>query len=501
MKKCSLILVVVLIVCMFSLPVFAEEQSVISENFDSTDIASYSGNFGFEDATKWGVENTEAAFVDKCPVLIGVDDDGVFCAKWSSGRVMAVLPEVMPRESYIFTADLCAGGINSGFAIRQTNTYSKIIEDTAGGGMGTEGICFLLNASVNPATLKITIQQKSTDPANTYGIKTIATPITLPAGAEINPEPALTPVKLVDNGTMIIAYIKDIKVATIELSDLANDNYATAVIKDSTGTVLTTVSDAVIPSQSKDDSYMAFLNRTDYFLVDNFNLYSSDGTNDGSTLNVVTPTTPSEPTPTAPVTVPNNLTITVVSGAENNPAISIFGPVGTKSEVKDADVGVGPNINLTFNDGDPNTFGKEGAEVKFTSPFAGTADVILTMYFPDAGNGADTTAYKLSYQTNNGTYQVASLNPTNTAVGVALAKLDFKITVPVVKGENTLYLMNANEKPDGTHPVWRSCVTELQFTFNDGGKVNPPTSDFSMIPMLSVALLSTVTMLRKKRSN
>jgi hypothetical protein len=91
------------------------------------------------------------------------------------------------------------------------------------------------------------------------------------------------------------------------LSDLTGDNYSTAVIKDSAGTVLQTVSDVVIPTPSEDDSYMAFLNRTDYFLVDNFMLYSSDGTNDGTTITVATPApaTPTiAPTPT-PASTPH----------------------------------------------------------------------------------------------------------------------------------------------------------------------------------------------------
>jgi hypothetical protein len=300
MKKFSFMLVVLSIICMLNIPVFAAEQVVISEDFSNKDIDSYKSNFGFEAENAWGTVSTESK-KDMCPLMLGPDDAGVFCAQWLNGHVMAVLPEVMPKESYIFTADLCASGLSSGFALRQTSKYGDIIEDNKSdptipvGAMGTEGICFLINAALDPVTLKITVQQKSSDPQNVEGVKTIATPITLPAGAEINPEPALTPIKLVDNGTMIIAYVKDIKVATIELSDLANDNYATAVVKDSTGTVLTTVSDAVIPSMSA-DSYMAFLNRTDYFLVDNFMLYSSDGTNDGTTINVTNPPTPKEPT-------------------------------------------------------------------------------------------------------------------------------------------------------------------------------------------------------------
>ncbi|MDR0286780.1 MAG: hypothetical protein LBI03_03600 [Clostridiales bacterium] len=209
------------------------------------------------------------------------------------------------------------------------------------------------------------------------------------------------------------------------------------------------------------------------------------------------------PTPTATTTVPNPLNIEVQKGAENNPAISIFGPDDKKTALKDSDGLVGPNINLTYNK-DDGTFEKEGAAIKFESPFDGTAKVILTMYFPDAGNGANVAAYKLSYKTNGNDYSLVDLNVTNTEKGKELARLDLEITVPVVKGENTLYLMNSNALSDTDHPDWRQCITALEFTFiegntGNGGGSNPITTDFSIIPMLSVALLSTATMLRKKK--
>jgi hypothetical protein len=214
-----------------------------------------------------------------------------------------------------------------------------------------------------------------------------------------------------------------------------------------------------------------------------------------------------------PVFAADTLTITVAAGGSSaNPEITTF---GSNTELRDTDASLNlPSIFLSFNQDNPNTFGADGAIIKFSSPVTGKADIVLSLYFPDEPNGADVTAYKLSYRSNDNAYQVLeNMDIVKTINGQELNVTKVSIEVPVVQGDNTLSLMNSNLRSDGVNPNWRISVTQLDFTFSEGtASANPTTpgsstttpktpstGDASMLPMLSVALLSAVTMLKKRK--
>lgn len=279
-KLISFILIAVVSFCLMTISLFAAETVVLSENFNEADASSLSDNFTLIDANYWDKAN-ESTDIDVVPLTMGIDE-GVFMIRWIGGRLLAVNTSVMPTAKYIITADMMGNGPLAGLAIRQISPEGKIYEGSGEAiglpkaGCGVEGIQLFMDSTTGTAT----ITYKVKNAASLEGVDSIKVPVTLPSGVVLSND-KLVPIMVVDNGDKIYFYLDKKSIGTIELSGLADNNYGAIVVKDATGAKVSEGSNCSIPALGN-NSFAAFVNRENWVKVDNFMLYSSDGSNDGT---------------------------------------------------------------------------------------------------------------------------------------------------------------------------------------------------------------------------